>query len=130
MAPANRLPVTREESHMKNRKPSAAARVIVLAGPAIALIFTLCVLASGYGASLLSAAWFLAALWSFLTALAGALWRACRGDRSAFTTYTLPEKNAERFEWETRSGRYAWRRDYEEGDLYDDDGPFGHGPIT
>lgn len=116
---------------MKNRKPSAAARVIVLAGPAIALILTLCVLASGYGASLLSAAWFLAVLWSFLTALTGALWRGIRHhDWSAFTCCALPERNADRFEWETRSGRYAWRRDYEEGGLYDDDNPFGPGPIT
>ena len=115
---------------MKNQKPSALAHCLVLAGPAIAFLLTLGVLASGLGASLLFAAWCIAAIWSFLTALGGALWRAFRGDRSAFTGYTLPEKDADRFEWASRTGRYAWRRDYEEGGLYDDDGPFGHGPIT
>ena len=115
---------------MKNRRPSALAHCLVLTGPAIAFLFTLCVLASGRGASLLFAVWFIAVIWSFLTALAGALWWAYRGDRSAFTGYTLPEKDIDRFEWASRTGRYAWRRDYEEGGLYDDDGPFGHGPIT
>ena len=115
---------------MKNRKPSAMAHCLVLTGPAIAFLFTLCVLASWLGVGLLFAAWLCAAIWSFLTALAGALWRAYHGDRSAFTGYTLPEKDADRFEWGTRTGRYAWRRDYEEGGLYDDDGPFGHGTIT
>ena len=115
---------------MKNQKPSVLAHCLVLAGPAIAFLFTLCVLASGSGASLLFATWFIAVILSLLTALAGALWRAFQGDRSVFTGYTLPEKDAERFEWASRTGRYAWRRDYEEGGLYDDDGPFGHGPIT
>ena len=115
---------------MKNPKPSALAHCLVLAGPAFAFLFTLCVLASGRGASLLSAAWFVAVLWSFLTAFGGAVWRAYRGDMSAFTAYTLPEKDADRFEWASRTGRYAWRRDYEEGGLYDDDNPFDHGPIT
>ena len=115
---------------MKNRRPSAAAHVIVLAGPAIAFLFTLCVLASGYGARHLAGAWFLAALWCFLTALAGALRRACRGDVSPFTGYAPPERNADRFEWETRSGRYAWRRDDEENELHAHDDHPGHGPIT
>ena len=130
LARNNRL-TTREEPHVKNRRPSALAHCLVLAGPAIAVLFTLCVLASGRGACLLSAAWLLAAVWSFLTALAGALWRGIRHhDWSAFACCALPERNDDRFEWETRSGRYAWCRDYEEGGLYDDDAPFGHGPIT
>lgn len=115
---------------MTKRKPSKAARAIVLGGPALALVFTLYVLVSGNGARLLFTVWFWAVIWTFLAALAGALWRAFQGDRSVFTGYTLPEKDADRFEWASRTGRYAWRRDYEEGELYDDDGPFGHGPIT
>ena len=114
---------------MKNQKPSALAHCLVLTGPAIAFLFTLCVLASGFGVGLLFAAWFIAAIWSFLTALAGALWRTFQGDRSVFIGYTLPEKDADRFEWASRTGRYAWRRDYEEGGLYEDDHS-GHGPIT
>ena len=115
---------------MKNPKPFALTHCLVLSGPAIAFLFTLCFLASGYGAHHLPGIWFLALLWSFLTALVGALWRAYRGDRSAFTAYTFPEKDADGYEWATRTGRHAWRRDYEEGGLYDDDDPFNHGPIT
>ena len=116
---------------MKNQQPSAAAHVIVLAGPLLVLIFTLYVLASGYGAHFLPGAWFCAALWSFLTALAGLLWRGIRHrDWSAFIACTLPEWDDERFDWETRTGRYSWRRDYEEGGLFDDDNPFGHGPLA
>ena len=114
---------------MKNQKPSAAARVIVLAGPALALLYTLFTLTGGNDFRFIPGVWFLAAIWSFLTALAGVLWRTFHGDWTAFTGYTLPEENAEQFDWATRTGRYAWRRDYEEGGLYDDDHP-GHGPIT
>ena len=115
---------------MTKEKPSRAARFMVLSGPALALLFTLYVLVSGSGASLLFAAWFWAAIWTFLAALTGALWRGIRRrDWSAFTGYSLPEQDADSFEWTTRTGRYAWRRDYEEGGLYDDD-PFDHGPIT
>lgn len=115
---------------MKNPKPSALAHCLVLTGPVLALLYTLFALAGGNAVHFIPGAWFIAVIWSFLTALAGALWRAFQGDRSAFTGYTLPEKDADRFEWASRTGRYAWRRDYEEGGLYDDDGPFGHGPIT
>jgi len=116
---------------MKNRRPSAAAHLIVLAGPLLALLFTLCVLASGYGARFLPGAWFLAGLWSFLTALAGALWRGIRhGDWSAFSAGALPERNDDRFDWETRTGRYSWRRDYEAGGPFDEENASGHGPFA
>lgn len=115
---------------MKNRKPSAAAHVIVLAGPLLALLYSLIALTGGNGVRFISGAWFLAVLWVFLTALSGALRRAYHGDRSAFSAYTLPEKNDDRFDWETRTGRYSWRRDYEAGGLFDDENPFGHGPVA
>lgn len=115
---------------MTKEKPSRAARAFVLAGPATAFQFTIYVFVTGSGASLLFAAWFWAAVWTVLAALAGALWRGLRRrDWSAFTGYELPEGDGDRFDWTTRTGRYAWRRDYEEGGLYDDD-PFDHGPIT
>ena len=116
---------------MKNRQPSSAAHVIVLAGPLVALIFTLCVLASGYSARFLPGAWFCAAIWSFLTALAGALWRGIRhGDWSAFSAYTLPERDDDHFDWETRTGRYSWPRDDEENELHAHDDYPVHGPIA
>ena len=115
---------------MKKQKPSAAARVLILAGPLLALVFTFCVLLGGGGERFLPEIWFLAMLWTFLAALAGALWRAFQGDRSAFTGYELPEGDGERFDWATRTGRYAWRRDDEERELHAHDDYPGHGPIT
>lgn len=116
---------------MTKQNPSMAARAFVLSGPAIALLFTLHVLVTGSGASLLFAVWFWAAVWTFLAALAGALWRGLRRrDWSAFTGYELPEGDGDRFDWTTRTGRYAWRRDDEEGELHAHDDCPGHGPIT
>ena len=115
---------------MKKQKPSKAARAIVLGGPALALFFTLYVLVSGSGARLLFTVWFWAVLWTFLAALAGAVWRAFQGDCSAFTGYELPEGDGDRFDWATRTGRYAWRRDDEERELHGHDDYPGHGPIT
>ena len=115
---------------MTKQNPSMAARAFVLSGPATAFLFTPYVLVTGSGASLLFAAWFWAAVWSFLAALAGALWRGLRHrDWSAFSGYELPGGDGDRFDWATRTGRHAWRRDDEEGGLHDDD-PFDHGPIT
>ncbi|MCY4384893.1 MAG: hypothetical protein OXE44_17305 [Nitrospinae bacterium] len=115
---------------MKNQKPSTKALVLVLCGPLLAFIFTLHVLAGGGGSGFLPEIWFWAVLWTFLAALAGVLWRAYRGDRSAFAGYELPEGDGDRFDWSTRTGRYAWRRDDEEGELHAHDDFSGHGPIT
>ena len=79
---------------MKNQKPSCRARAIVLGGPVLALLFTLHVLLGGGGAGFLPEIWFLAVLWTFFAAIAGALWRAYRGDRSAFAGYELPKGTA------------------------------------
>lgn len=100
---------------MTKEKPSRAARFMVLAGPATAFLFTLCVLVAGSGASLLFAAWFWAAVWTFLAALAVALWRGLRRrDWSAFTGYELPDGREERHEWSSKTGRYAYLREFEE----------------
>ena len=114
---------------MKNRKPSAAAHVIILAGPLLALPYSLITLTGGRGVRFICAAWLLAAIWVFLTALSGALWRGIRHhDWSAFSSYALAERNDDRFDWETRTGRYSWRRDYEAGGLFDEENSSGHGP--
>ena len=75
----------------------------------------------------LGAVWACAALWSLLTALPCVLWRGFRhGDWTAFICYRLPDGREERFEWASRTGRYAWRRDDEERELHghDPDFPF------
>ena len=64
---------------MKNRKPSLAAHCLVLAGPLLALLYTLIALTGGRGVRFISG---------------------------------------------------AWRRDYEAGGPFDDEDPFGHGPVA
>ncbi len=120
---------------MTDHNPSGGAglcaRALVLGGPVLTLFFTLHVLVTGSGAQLPFAVWFWAVLCNFLAALAGALWRGIHhGDWSAFRRYEFPEDDGERFDWSTRTGRYAWRRDYEEGGLHGNDDFPGHGPIT
>ena len=108
---------------MTKNNPSRGARALVLAGPALALLSTVFSLASGSGVRFLRGVWIGAALWTFLAALAHVLWRGFRhGDWSAFNRHELPEGNGERFDWATKTGRYAWRRDLEEQELH------GHDP--
>ena len=112
---------------MSNRKPSRYTRALVLAGPALALLATILSLTAGIGLRPLGAVWASAALWSLLTALSCVLWRGFRGgDWTAFHRYELPDGKEEDFEWSARTGRYAWRRDAEEEELFgqDPDIPF------
>ena len=113
---------------MSNRKPSRRARVLVLAGLGLALLATILSLAAGIGLRPLGAVWACSALWCLLTALSCALWRGFRhGDWSAFYRYELPDGKEEDFEWSARTGRYAWRRDVEEEELFGQD-PDAHFP--
>ena len=106
---------------MTNPNPSGAAQVFVLAGPALALLFTVFAFATGVG--FIRSVWFGAALWSFLTAFSCVLWRGFRhGDWSAFNRYEFAEENGERFDWATKTGRYAHLHDLEEQELH------GHDP--
>ena len=113
---------------MSNRKPSRYTRALVLAGPALALLATILSLAAGIGLRPLWAVWACAVLWSLLTALPCVLWRGFRhGDWSAFHRYELPDGKEEDFEWSARTGRYTWRRDVEEEELFGQD-PDAHFP--
>ena len=113
---------------MSDKNPSRYTRSLVLAGPVLAFLATICSLAAGSGFRLLlGVVWFCAALWSLLTALSCVLWRGFRGrDWTAFTRYRLPDGREERFEWSSRTGRYDWRRELEEQELHghDSDAPF------
>ena len=112
---------------MTDPKPSRSARLLVLAGPALALLATILYLAAGIGLRPLGVVWVCAALWSLLTALSCVLWRGFRhGDWSAFHRHELSDGRDEDFEWSARTGRYAWRRDAEEEELFgqDPDIPF------
>ncbi len=109
---------------MSNRNPSRYARALVLAGPALALLATILSLAAGSGLRLLWAVWTASVLWAFISALSCVLWRGFRhGDWTAFTRYRLPDGRDERFDWATRTGRYAHLRDPEEQELH------GHEPA-
>ena len=108
---------------LTNPYPSRGARTLVLAGPALALLATVFAFATGTGLRFLCGIWFAAALWTFLAALAGVLWRGFRhGDWSSLNSYELPEENGDRFDSATRTGRYAWLHDLEDEELH------GHDP--
>ena len=103
---------------MTNHNPSGAAQVFVLVGPAFSLVATVFSLVTGTGLPL-GGVWFGAALWTFLAALAHILWRGFRhGDWSAFNRYEFAEENGERFDWATKTGRYAHLHDLEEQELH------------
>ncbi len=118
---------------MADPNPSCSwrARPFVLGGLAFALAVTVFAVATGTGIRLLGGVWFWAAIWTVLAALASALRQGFRhGDWSAFRGYDLTEDNGDRFDWATKTGRYAWLRDAEDGDLHDEDPLRGHGPST
>ena len=72
---------------MTDHNPLRHARALVLAGPALALLFTVFALFSRSGLGLLEGVWFGAALWSFLTAFSCVLWRGFHdGDWSSLHT--------------------------------------------
>ena len=116
---------------MTDSKPSSSARAFVFAGPVLAFFITVFSLTTGLGLRMIGGVWFWATLWTVCAALACALWRGLRhGDWSAFSRYEFSGENGDRFDWATRTGRYAWRRDIDEQEFNGHDDPFGHGPIT
>ena len=118
---------------MTDPNPSISWRAwaFVLGGLVIALIATVFSVAAVAGVRLLGGVWFWAGIWTVLAALACALWQGFRhGDWSAFGRYGLPEEDGDRFDWATRTGRYAWLRDAEDGHLHDPEPLSDHGPST
>ena len=118
---------------MTDANPSGSwrARAFVLGGIALALAVTVFSVVIAIGARFLGAIWFWAVIWTILAALAFALWRGLRyRDWSAFGGYELPKEGGDRFDWATRTGRYDWLRDLEDGHLHDQDHLRGHGPST
>ena len=84
-------------------------RAVVLAGFAMAALWTAVAAASGAGLETAGAAWLAAVLWTVVASLACALRRGiCRRDWSAFRRYRLPDGRDERIDWATQTGSYAW----------------------
>ena len=104
------------------RRRAWRARAFVLGPLAVATLATAAAFAAGTGTDHLGPLWLAALAWTVLASLAGALGRGLRhGDWSAFGRYELPDGRGERFDWETRSGTYAWMREEEDRRLHDDD---------
>ena len=109
-------------------RSTARERAFVLAGLAIALAATAVRIAGGFPGEVLAAIWIAAIAWTVLASLAAAL--RCglvHGDRSAFNARDCrhdwpPDTRAERFDWLTRTGAFAYMRIQEDrGRLLDDD---------
>ena len=84
-------------------------RVIVLGGFAIAALYTSIAAIFGTGMEAAGPLWLAAVLWTVPASLALALRRGLvYRDWSAFRDYELPEGREENFDWDTRSGEYAW----------------------
>ena len=84
-------------------------RAVVLAGFAVAALWTAVSAALGFDMETAGAVWFAAVLWTIPASLACALRRGIRRrDWSAFTGYQLPDGRDERIDWATQTGSYAW----------------------
>ena len=97
------------------RKHSWRERALVLGGFAVAALYTAVAAILGTGMEAAGPLWLAAVLWTVSSSLALALRSGIReGDWSAFRDYRLPDSRRENFDWDTRSGEYAWMRVAEE----------------
>ncbi len=90
-------------------------RAFVLGGFAVAALYSSVAAILGTGMETASPLWLIAILWTVPASLAVALRRGLvYRDWSAFGDYELPDGREENFDWDTRSGEYAWMRVAEE----------------
>ena len=95
-------------------------RAIVLGGFAVAALWTAATLMLDTGIETAGAAWLAAVAWAVLSSLALALRRGFRHrDWTAFRRHRFPD-NGELVDWTTRTGRYAYLRQWEDRILRDD----------
>ena len=103
-----------------SRRITWRARASVLGGLAFAAVYTAATLALDAGEKHIGALWMAAIAWTFVSSLAGSLWRGFRHrDWSAFSRYELPEDDGELHEFTFKTGRYSWLRELEEELLHD-----------
>ena len=104
------------------RRDAWRARVFVLGGLGIATLYTAAAFGLETGTEHIGPLWMTAIAWTVLASLSVALWQGFRHrDWSAFRDYELPEDDGDIDEWSSRTGRYAYLRDWEERHLRDDD---------
>ncbi len=97
------------------QRHSRRERAFVLGGFAVAALYSLIAAILGIGMDAIGPLWLAAVLWSVPASLALALRRGfVHRDWSAFRDYELPDGREENFDWDTRSGEYAWMRVAEE----------------
>ena len=92
-------------------RSTAVRRVLWVLGPlATAVPVTAVLMFAGAGADWTAALWFAAVLWAIAASFMQALWQGlCQGDWSAFTCEEFP-RDDENFDWETKSGQFAYLR--------------------
>ena len=107
--------MTGTSTDRRQRRSTWRERLFVLGGFALAALYTAASLAAGSGTEAIGPLWMAAIAWTVPASLALALRRGfVHRDWSAFRDYELPDGREERFDWDTRSGRYAYRRIAEE----------------
>ena len=103
------------------RPTTWAERLFVLGGPGLAALYTAAAVALAGTAESIGLAWMAALAWTVAASLAGALHRGLRDrDWSAFGRHELAQDDGDIDEWASRTGRYEWLGDLEDG-LHDDD---------
>ena len=101
--------MTGTSTDRRQRRSTGAERLLVLGGLALAALYTAGSLAAGTGTEAIGPLWMAGILWMVPSSLAAALWRGFRRrDWSAFGGYRLDCGRDENFDWDTRSGEYAW----------------------
>ena len=97
------------------RRHSWRERLFVLGGFPVAALWMAVAAILGLGVEAAGPLWLAAILWTVPSSLALALRRGfVHRDWSAFRDYELPDGREENFDWDTRSGEYAWMRVAEE----------------
>ena len=111
MARTTERPSRGSGPHGPPRRPTWRERVFVLGGIALAAPATAVSLVLGADGEAVGFVWLIAVAWTAAASLACALRRGiAHGDWSTFRGYELPDSRGERFDWETRTGEWAWMR--------------------
>jgi len=123
------------------RSATWCERAFVLGGLALALPVTAVLLVLGAGGEAVGFVWLVAVVWTALASLAAALWSCLvHRDRSAFRGGSRrghgcprhacpPDTRAEGFDWNTRTGAFAYMRIGDDRErLLDDDRLRDHDP--
>ena len=116
------------------RRTTWRERAFVLGGLALALLGTAVLIALSTGTHLIGPLWFGAIVWTVVAQIAHVLWLGIRHkDWSGFGDCQEPDREDEH-DWASRTGRYSYRRHFEDRHLHDTDhirnhdrNPPGHG---